>query len=92
MKDENTKLSRRNFLAAIGAGGAAGLQATSSSEADVTAPSTNLRIMTFLLDENTLPLRSNYSRARSGAREPSGPEGEYSGPTPGRLPSRVAPV
>ena len=31
MKDENTKLSRRNFLAAIGAGGAAGAAALAAT-------------------------------------------------------------
>jgi hypothetical protein len=33
MKDENTKLSRRNFLAAIGAGGAAGAAALAATAA-----------------------------------------------------------
>ena len=40
MKDENTKLSRRNFLAAIGAGsavGAAALAATAAQATPVTA-------------------------------------------------------
>ncbi|MDX9886394.1 hypothetical protein [Thauera sp.] len=40
MKDENTKLSRRNFLAAIGAGGAASaaaLAATAAQASPVTA-------------------------------------------------------
>ena len=40
MKDENTRLSRRNFLAAIGAGSAAGaaaLAATAAQASPVTA-------------------------------------------------------
>ena len=36
MKDENTKLSRRNFLAAIGAGGAAGAAALAATAAQAT--------------------------------------------------------